>query len=239
MSSPRSLRRSVLILTLCIPFIAAGCGNSKNRSRESVQNAPPAEINTVRIDAGNNGAAPARQASHVEERTTPRALVFETSGVAPIPRDGGTQEEWASARESAVIDALAKAIMESRRGAGLSDENFVEKLGSRLTVAHRITDEGEEFEMRLADRGMERMFLIRDGELKHPPHDFELVRKVFSETNGAFVLLPVDEAPLSRYVARVGCYEQIGAESRLAGELRAGDASETGLEDSTPDAETP
>ncbi|MBK8267173.1 MAG: hypothetical protein IPK83_02240 [Planctomycetes bacterium] len=236
----RSLRRTVLVTSsLCFAFTAAACNGSKNRSQQSVREAAPTEINTVRIDAGNNGAAPARQASHVEERRAPRALVFEISGVAPIPHDGGTQEEWAAARESAVIDALAKAIMESRRGAGLSDENFVEKLAPRLTVAHRITDEGEEFELRLADRGMERLFLIRDGVLQHPPHDFQLVRKIFSETSGAFALLPVDEAPLNRYVARVGCYEQIGAESRLAGELRAGDASETGVGDTTPDAATP
>lgn len=236
MSSPRSLRRTVLISSfLCLAFTAA-CNSSKNRSRESVQQATPTEINTVRIDAGNNGAAPARQASHVEERRAPRALVFEISGVAPIPHDGGTQEEWAAARESAVIDALAKAIMESRRGAGLPDENFVEKLAPRLTVAHRITDEGEEFELRLADRGMERLFLIRDGVLQHPPHDFQLVRKIFSETSGAFALLPVDEAPLNRYVARVGCYQAIGMDSRLAGEMRGDDA---GVDNMSPDSATP
>lgn len=233
--------RSTYPVAVLIGFsasLSAMSGCSSRNEPEPVSQATHSPNYTVCIDSGNNGAAsPVTPVTHAERRRPPRVLVFETSGVAPIPKDGGTQEEWAAARESAVLDALAEGIMESRRDAGLPDRNFVDKIAPRLTAAHRTTDAGEEFELRLVDRGLERIFLIRDGLLQHPPHDFELVRKIFTETNGAFTLLPVDEAPLNRYVARVGCYERIGVESRLAGEMASG--ADTGVDDLSPDSATP
>lgn len=235
------LRRGMLISSACASSAVllaglAGCG-PRSGAQSSIQTAPQPS-HTVRIDAGENGAAsPARSVS-ADDRTDqkPRALMFEISGVAVLPSDGATQEQWAAAREAAVLDALAKAIMESRREAGLSDDNFVEKLAPKLTASRRVSVDGDEFEVRLIERGMERLFMIRDGVLLHPPHDFALVRKIFSETGGAFSLLPADMSPTNRYVARVGCYEAIGVNSRLAGEIRAN--QDSAISDG-PDSDTP
>ncbi|MBX3395877.1 MAG: hypothetical protein KF841_10970 [Phycisphaerae bacterium] len=235
------LRRGVLISPACALGIVsvaalAGCG-SRGGPQSSIQFAGQPS-HTVRIDAGENGAAsPARSASadaHADR--TPRALMFEVSGVALLPSDNAGQEQWAAAREAAVLDALAKAIMESRRGAGLSDDNFVEKLSPKLTASRRVSVDGDEFEIRLIDRGMERLFVMRDGILLHPPHDFALVRRIFTETGGAFSLLPADMSPTNRYVARVGCYEALGVESRMAGEIRTNhdSAFSDGLDADTP-----
>ena len=218
------------------PLLAPGCG-SKNRNQPDVVQSAPVDVHTVHIDTGDNGAAGrATSVAHREQSPAPRSLVFETSGVAPVPEDGASQEEWASAREAAVLDALAKAVIESRRAAGLSEDNFVETFASRLFIAHRITDDGKEFEVRLKDHGMERLFLVRDGRLQHPPHDFELVRKIFHETGGEFALLPTRNAPLSRYVARVGCYAMPASNARFAGEVDSDRAWDDGEH---PDAQTP
>ncbi len=206
-TSPALVFTSSAVCLLAIN--AVGCNRSSSNDEPVVQKAPPPEVFTVRIDAGNNGAAPMVQKGYdPSKRRAPRALIFETSGVARLPDEGASQEEWAAVREAAVLDAFAKAIMEARRMAGLPEDEFVEEFSSRMTVAQRISVNGEEFEVRLVDRGMERLFLLRDTVLQHPPHDFELVRKIFAETNGEFTLLPVDEAPMGRMIAKVGCYEK-------------------------------
>ncbi|HWL92705.1 MAG TPA: hypothetical protein VNT79_04150 [Phycisphaerae bacterium] len=212
----------------------AGCGSNGRERGTADRTEPPVEAYTVHIDSGSNGAAapvaaPRNDASTASKRT----LVFEAAGVGQFPNDGGPQEQWAAAREAAVLDAFAKAVIESRRSGGLPDEHFIEKISHRLTVAHRISDEGEEFEITLLDHGMERIFLIRDGALQHPPHDFELVRKIFAETGGEFALLPADDAPRDRYVARVGCYAVAGDTPVLAGEMREDDVKDA------PDSATP
>ncbi len=232
----RCFRSAVICSMVLTPLLALGCG-SKNRNQPAVAQSAPVDVHTVHIDAGNNGAA-GRVATiaHREQAPAPRSLVFETSGVVPVPEDGASQEEWASAREAAVLGALAKAVIESRRSAGLSDENFVETFASRLFIAHRTTDDGVEFEVRLKDHGMERLFLLRDGRLQHPPHDFELVRKIFHETGGEFALLPNRHAPLSRYVARVGCYAKPASNARFAGDVEPDRSWDDG---ELPDAQTP
>lgn len=238
MRTLRNLFPSISRIAAASLLMGIGCNRSdSDREPVSAKATPPAEVFTVHIDAGNNGAAPAAMKStEGRDARKPRALIFESSGVARLPADGGSQEQWASAREAAVLDGFAKGIMEARRMAGLPDDEFTEQFSSRLTVAQRISSSGEEFEVKLLDRGMERLFLLRDGILQHPPHDFELVRKIFSETAGEFRLLPVDDAPLDRMVAKIGCYEKADMNSRFADQ--ADGAAQSGGYDAS-EAQTP
>jgi len=199
----------------------AGCGPSQR-----VEQAKPSQRSyTIHIDRSENGAAQRSGGLATDDQIAlPRKLAFEVSGVGRKAPAGATQEQRAAARQAAIIDAFVKALIEARRSRGQPVADFTAKLGPRLTVIHRTLAGGDEVEVRLLARGVQKVFVVRDGVLQHLPHDFSLVRKIFEETHGEFSLLPADPATGSDvYVARVGCYVPAGMESALVGDLSTDD----------------
>jgi len=203
----------VCLLFCCMSLV--GCGPAERTGGTSES----AEGLTIHIDRNENGAAARSGGEAVEPRIAmPRQLAFEVSGVARSAPAGASQEQRAAARQAAVIEAFGKALIEARRSRGQPASDFTAKLGPRLTVIHRKVGTGDEIEVRLIARGVQKVFVVRDGVLQHLPHDVSLVRKIFDETNGEFSLLPADEAARPGVcIAKVGCYVPMALNSALAG----------------------
>ncbi len=207
----------VCLLFCCVSL--AGCGPAERTEGASES----AEGLTIHIDRNENGAAFGSGGEAAGPRIAiRRRLAFEVSGMAPTAPAGASHEQRAAARQAAIIDAFGKALIEARRSRGQSVADFTAKLGRRLTVVHRTVGTGDEIEVRLIARGVQKVFIARDGVLQHLPHDVSLVRKIFDESNGEFSLLPADEAVRSDVcVAKVGCYVPVAMEGALAGGISA------------------
>lgn len=216
-------RASGCVAGVCAAFccvVLVGCGPAE-RPADVAQTA---EGMTIHIDRNENGAAFRSDGEAVEPRVAmPRKLAFEVSGTARSAPAGASQEQRAAARQAAIIDAFGKALIEARRSRGQPVSDFTAKLGPRLTVIHRTIGTGSEFEVRLIARGVQKVFVVRNGVLQHLPHDAGLVRKVFEETNGEFSLLPADQIASSDVcVAKVGCYVPAAMDGALAGGVSDG-----------------
>jgi hypothetical protein len=181
--------------------------------------APTPEAFTIHIDRGDNGAVKGRRHNREDKRTPlPRVLAFEMSGIGEKPPAVSEADSHAAARQAAVIEAFASALIEARRSRGQPTADFSAKLGPRLTVRHESLYQGRAIEVRLNTRGVETVFTVRNGELQHPPRDFAIVRRVFAETNGEFSLLAAGPATASdQYVATVACYLPRPMGTALAG----------------------
>ncbi|MFQ5411790.1 MAG: hypothetical protein ACE5EC_05815, partial [Phycisphaerae bacterium] len=182
---------------------------------------PAHEVFRVRIDRDRQ-AAPAlpRSDDRPGHRLLPRRLSFEVVGFSRRPGRGASQEARAAARQAAIVDAFARALIETRRSRGQSDSNFTAKLGRRLSVIHRTLDTGYEVEVRLIAGGVEKKFIVRNGVLQHLPHDFKLIHRMFAETRGEFSLLPTPpETGSDVQVAKVGSYLPGGFNGALAGDV--------------------
>lgn len=181
--------------------------------------APAPEAFTIHIDRGDNGAVEGVLDRREDKRTArPRVLAFEMSGVAEMPPAEAQADKHAAARQAAVIEALAGALIEARRSRGQPTADFTAKLGPRLTVRHQSLEGGHAIDVRLTARGVETVFAVRNGVLQHPAHDLAIVRRVFAETNGEFSLLSAGTAMSSgQYVATVACYEPRMMDAALAG----------------------
>jgi hypothetical protein len=162
----------------------------------------------VRIDRSDNGAAVQRSRSREDTPPiSPRALAFEMTGFAKPAEPASLQEHRAAARQAAIIDALCKALLETRHLQGIAATDFTAELSPRLKVAYSKTAAGYKARITLVSRGVETAFEVRDGRLQHPPHDLRLVQQIFEETNGEFALLGADwSVARGGYVATVGCY---------------------------------
>ena len=205
------------LLFCCVSLV--GCGPAERTGGASQS----AEGLTIRIDRNENGAAFRSGGEVAEPRiAVPRRLAFEVSGTARSAPAGASQEQRAAARQAAIIDAFGKALIEARRSRGQPVSDFTAKLGPRLTVIHRTVGTGDEIEVRLIARGVQKVFVVRDGVLQHLPHDVSMVRKIFDESNGEFSLLPADQAARSDVcVAKVGCYVPMALGGALAGGISA------------------
>lgn len=203
------------LLLCCVSLV--GCGPAERTEGTSES----AEGLTIHIDRNENGAAFRSGDAAAEPRIAmPRRLAFEVSGTARAAPAGASQEQRAAAHQAAIIDAFGKALIEARRSRGQSVSGFTAKLGPRLTVVHRKVGTGDEIEVRLIARGIQKVFVVRDGVLQHLPHDVSLVRKIFDESNGEFSLLPADRAVRTDVcVAKVGCYVPMAMEGALAGAI--------------------
>ena len=85
-------------------------------------------------------------------------------------------------------------------------------------MIHRTVGTSDEIEVRLIARGIQKVFVVRDGVLQHLPHDVSLIREIFDETNGEFSLLPADRAARPGVcIAKVGCYVPMALHGALAG----------------------
>lgn len=174
---------------------------------------------TIHIDRGNNGAVEGTGNKREDRsKTLPRVLAFEMSGAAPMPPANAETDQHAAARQAAVIEAFASALIEARRSRGQSTADFSAQMGPRLTVCHQSLEQGRMIEVRLNARGVETVFAVRNGVLQHPPHDLRSVQELFAETNGEFSLLETGTAGSSdQYVATVACYLPRVMDAALAG----------------------
>lgn len=218
-SSAPACAAGVFLLFLCVSPV--GCGSKERAERAS----GTAGGLTIHIDRNENGAAFRSGGEASEPRVAiPRKLAFEVSGMARVAPAGASKEQRVAARQAAIIDAFGKALIEARRSRGQTVSDFTAKLGPRLTVIHRTVGDGDEIEVRLIARGVQKVFVVRDGVLQHLPHDVSLVRKVFDESNGEFSLLPADRAARTDVcVAKVGCYVPMAMGGALAGDISAGE----------------
>lgn len=198
---------------------ASGCTPAKQ-----VNPATDAEkVYPVTLDRRDNGAAaPAAHRGLAAYPATPRTLSFEMAGFAHESDTGDAQERRAAATQAAIIDAFCEALIESRRTHGLSTENFTAKPGPRLTITHCTTDDGHEIQIDLVSQGRETRFVVRHGQLQHPPRDLAMVHQIFRETDGDFCLLGTDwSGPSGTCLARVGCYTPAALGEALAGDVEA------------------
>lgn len=165
--------------------------------------------------------------------TLPRELAFEMAGTARVgavggSRVGGTragaeaisagpgeengaERERAAARQVAIIEAFAQALIEARRLRGQPTSDFTARLGPRLTIYHRSLGDGFEIEVVLVRRGEETHFEVKRGVLQHEPRNGEAVARLFEETNGEFALLESRWlAGGDECLARVACFRPVG-----------------------------
>ena len=205
------------VILACI--LATGCS-----SGEEVNQANDAEkVYPITLDRRDNGAAaPAARRGLAAYPATPRTLSFEMAGFAHQSDTGDAQEQRAATTQAAIINAFCEALIESRRSQGLSTANFTTKPGPHLTVTHCTTDDGDEVQVDLVSQGRETRFLVRQGELQHPPRDLAIVHQIFQETDGDFCLLGTDWSVRSgTCLARVGCYTPAAMGEALAGDVEA------------------
>ncbi len=200
-------------LIACGTLLVAACQSAQR------PNTPAPDAYTIHMDRTHNGAAQSAGGKHVDKRTTlPRVLAFEMSGVAGKPPSWAEANQHAAAKQAAVIEAFAGALIEARRSRGQTTADFTAKLGPRLTVRHQSLGWGREIEVRLKVRGFDTVFAVQNGELQHPAHDLKLVRRLFAETNGEFSLLSAGPTTSSgQYVATVACYQPAAMDAALAG----------------------
>jgi hypothetical protein len=183
----------------------------------------PARVTTVepeyciRVDRASNGAATTvEEAVLADASDGQRTLAFEMAGYSQTATDA-TAEQRAAATQAAILDAFCKALIEARASRGQSVADFTATIGSRLTVTHRTVDGGYEVRIDVAYRGVDSLFVVRNGVLQHPPQDLSLVRQMFAETNGEFSLLETDVSSTGGLaLAKVACYLPAGPDASVA-----------------------
>jgi hypothetical protein len=180
---------------------------------------PPATSESPFVTRLERGAGATTPESVDDKPRMPRELAFEMAGFAAHKSDHATAEERAAVMQAAVIDALAKALIEARRARGQTTSDFTAKLGPRLTVVHRPIGDGYEVQLSLIARGVDTTFVVQDGVLQHPPHELKLLHQVFEQTNGEFSLLSAEwNALAGGCAAKVACYRPAALETKLAGD---------------------
>lgn len=198
-------------------------GSACNRA-PSAEPPPVQDTWSVYIDSGE--ADTTQRASRAGDSTDdsakptehlPRTLAFEMAGVA---RADAKQAE--AARQAAVVEAFAQALIEARRLRRQPTADFTARLGPRLTVIHRSLGDGCEIEVSLTHRGEETRFEVKRGVLQHEPRNPDTLARLFDETNGEFALLETRWLPSGEEcLARVACFRPAGM-GTLAPETLAG-----------------
>ena len=204
---------------VCGLLMGIGVACQKSKTTEPVKTTAPQEY-AIRVDRENNGAvATAGEVDLTNASDRQRTLAFEMAGYSETTPDA-TPEQRAAATQTAIIDAFCKALIEARSSRGQSTADFTAKIGPRMTVTHRTIDAGYEVRIGLTYRGVESLFIVRNGVLQHPPQDLALIQQIFNETNGEFSLLATDGSSTGGVaLATVACYVPAGLESRLAGDV--------------------
>ncbi len=198
-------------------------GASCNRA-PSAEPPPVQDTLSVYIDGGETEATPRspRDSASATDPVKPpehlpRTLAFEMAGVA---RADTNQAE--AARQAAVVEAFAQALIEARRLRRQPTADFTARLGPRLTVIHRSLGDGCEIEVSLTHRGEETRFEVKRGVLQHEPRNSDTLARIFDETNGEFALLETRWLPSGdECLARVACFRPAGM-GTLAPETLAG-----------------
>lgn len=204
-------------------LVGVALGTACNRA-PSAEPPPVQDTLSVYIDGGESGApprAPRDGASATDPAKSPehlpRTLAFEMAGVA---RADAKQAE--AARQAAVVEAFAQALIEARRLRRQPTTDFTARLGPRLTVIHRSLGDGCEIEVSLTHRGEEIRFEVKRGVLQHEPRNPDSLARLFDETNGEFALLETRWLPSGdECIARVACFRPAGM-GTLAPETIAG-----------------
>lgn len=216
--SMKSFGQGMLAATALAALSLVSC-RSMHASDEPVKSVAEADY-TIRVDRANNGAATmADEADRSTSTDARRTLAFEMVGLSSAAQDA-TPEQRAAATQAAIIDAFAKALIEARASRGQSTADFTARIGPRMKFTHRTLDSGCEIQISLLYRGIESLFVVRNGVLQHPPQDLAVIRRLFEETNGEFSLLATDASSANGVaIAKVGCYLPAGFDSRITGDL--------------------
>ncbi|MEK6643946.1 MAG: hypothetical protein AABZ08_08555 [Planctomycetota bacterium] len=189
--------------------LLAGCGSARTVAVSDTSTQTDYKVRIQRNSSASTSdtiAAPARD------------LAFEVSGFAGATVGTDKSDEKTSVTQAAIVDAFVRAMVEARRNRGQTTGDFTTKIGPRVTIVHRQIGDGYEAQITLMARGVDTTFIVRDGVLKHEPHDLKLLRQVFDETNGEFALLGTTWKPVQRGCeARVACYQPAGMEGAVAG----------------------
>ncbi len=203
------------VLTTCMCMGWLGCGSDQQVQEQTAAD----DTFTITIDRAENGAIASSAREGEDQHTViPRTLSFEMAGFSSSRDSEATAEQRAAARQAAIIDAFCRALIEARRSRGQTDSDFEARLGPCLTVTHCTTEDGYDVEVKLIRRGAGTTLLVRNGVLQHLPCDWQLIHRMFEETNGEFSLLGTERAATTdTYVARVGCYLPEGLGESLAG----------------------
>jgi hypothetical protein len=207
------------MIVLSITMFLSACQANRHTQTAAVQTQASPDYK-IHVDRANNGAAKAIADNDAADAADQqRTLAFEMVGYSTTAQDA-TAEQRVAASQAAVIDAFCKALIEARTARGESSADFTTKIGPRLMVAHRTIDGGYEVQISLMYRGIESLFVVRNGVLQHPPQDLGLIRRLFEETNGEFSLLTMDASDSgSVALAKVGCYRPAGFDARLSGDV--------------------
>jgi hypothetical protein len=215
------------MLAVVAGLVCWGCGPKEEEVGQSVSE----KAYKITLDRGDNGAAVASDRGGWADRSVgPRDLKFEMAGFSRLTEGGDAQEQRAATTQAAIIDAFCLALIEARRSRGQSDADFMARLGPRLTVTHCTTGDGYEVQVELISRGAETTFVVRNGQMQHPPRDLRTVHQIFEETNGEFSLLGTEWSPEADVcVATVGCYLPARFEEALAGNVAVDADDESGV----------
>jgi hypothetical protein len=194
------------------------CGCHGGQKSQPAAPAPVKENYGIHIDRGTSG--PGRfGASYADlNKNAQRKLAFEMTGFAAPPESEYYPQDRSAIRQAAIIDALARALIEARRARGQTLCNFTAKIGPNLTLSQRAIGKGSEVNLVLMYRGEEIRFHVVNGILKSPPQDLQVIQRIFDQTNGEFALLGVGCSTQSRScMARVAGYMPVESEVRVAG----------------------
>ncbi len=216
--SMKSFAQGMFAATTLAALSLASC-RSMNGRDEPVKSVAEADY-TIRVDRANNGAATKTDEAELSPSTDHRrTLAFEMVGISSAAQDA-TPEQRVAATQAAIIDAFAKALIEARASRGQPTADFTTRIGPRMKVTHRTIDSGSEIQISLLYRGIESLFIVRNGVLQHPPQDLAVIRRLFEETNGEFSLLATDASSAGGVaIAKVGCYLPAGFDSRITGDV--------------------
>lgn len=200
------------VASITAMLIFTGCHRSQTNTPAPVQESYGVHIDRSTNGAGRNGG------TFADRRKAPRKLAFEMTGFAAPPQSDFYPADRSGIRQAAIIDALARALIEARRARGQTTSNFTAKIGSNLTISQRNIGKGSEVNLVLMYRGEEINFHVVNGVLKSPPQDLQVIQRIFDQTNGEFALLGVGCSTQSRScMARVGGYMPVEPDVRIAG----------------------
>ncbi len=199
---------AVVVGALAAWLAAGGCGPKP----DAVAATPAAGMTTaIYLDPSRNGAVSGRPDESAGGRRTATAggLTFVVQGSAPPSPAGVRSERRPAMTQAAVLDALAAAVIESRRAAGLPTGAFEARLGPHVLLEYKPTPAGgRDVRVQLVSRGRTTALHARDGVLQHPPYDLGVVQRVFDDTNGRYALLDARQAPArDGCIASVACYD--------------------------------
>jgi hypothetical protein len=200
--------------SIAATLILCGCHGAQ---KSPPPPAPVQEKYGIHIDRSSRGTSRGGVFADTN-RNSPRKLAFEMTGFAAPPQSEYYPQDRSAIRQAAIIDALARALIEARRARGQTTSNFTAKIGPNLTLSQRSLGKGSEVNLVLMYRGEEIRFHVINGVLKSPPQDLQVIQRIFDQTNGEFALLGVGCSTQSRScMARVGGYMPVEPEIRVAG----------------------